>query len=161
MHTHTIHTVLAKLISLTNERDVAALELSLAQALFDLIAPVESEGTKSVVIYRVVDISKQLFSMVVVGEKSKETNLSAHLKQSLSDCFKSGVSRVYKQDGESSATLYPLTNATGHVMAIIAIEASLCDPHLHETISMLLQICLLYTSPSPRDATLSRMPSSA
>ena len=29
--------------------------------------------------------------------------------------------------------------------------------HLYETISS----CLLYTSPSPRDATLSRMPSSA
>ena len=28
-------------------------------------------------------------------------------------------------------------------------------------ISVLLGICLLYTSPSPRDATLSRMPSSA
>ena len=27
--------------------------------------------------------------------------------------------------------------------------------------STLLRICLLYTSPSPRDATLSRMPSSA
>ena len=28
-----------------------------------------------------------------------------------------------------------------------------CDPYSHEA-------CLLYTSPSPRDATLSRMPSS-
>ena len=26
---------------------------------------------------------------------------------------------------------------------------------------MLMEVCLLYTSPSPRDATLSRMPSSA
>ena len=33
------------------------------------------------------------------------------------------------------------------------------DPAL--TWRYLLQICLLYTSPSPRDATLSRMPSSA
>jgi diguanylate cyclase (GGDEF)-like protein len=136
---------LAKLISLTNERDVAALELSLAQALFDLIAPVESDGAKSVVIYRVVDISKQIFSMVVVGEKSKETHLSVHLKQALSDCFKSGVCHSYEQEGESSATLYPLTNVTGHVMAIIAIEASLCDPHLHETIGMLLQIYQNFT----------------
>ena len=30
-----------------------------------------------------------------------------------------------------------------------------------DTISKLNDICLLYTSPSPRDATLSRMPSSA
>ena len=32
------------------------------------------------------------------------------------------------------------------------------DPRLMNEVN---QICLLYTSPSPRDATLSRMPSSA
>ena len=31
----------------------------------------------------------------------------------------------------------------------------------HKTLGCLFHICLLYTSPSPRDATLSRMPSSA
>ena len=30
-----------------------------------------------------------------------------------------------------------------------------------DTIAVLIEDCLLYTSPSPRDATLSRMPSSA
>ena len=30
-----------------------------------------------------------------------------------------------------------------------------------QPINVQLEICLLYTSPSPRDATLSRMPSSA
>ena len=40
------------------------------------------------------------------------------------------------------------------------------DLHVHSTFSLdaflgNLPICLLYTSPSPRDATLSRMPSSA
>ena len=30
-----------------------------------------------------------------------------------------------------------------------------------QVIPLLLEACLLYTSPSPRDATLSRMPSSA
>ena len=34
-------------------------------------------------------------------------------------------------------------------------------PTLVEGIAVLLLVCLLYTSPSPRDATLSRMPSSA
>ena len=33
--------------------------------------------------------------------------------------------------------------------------------HGNEITDILLQLCLLYTSPSPRDATLSRMPSSA
>ena len=31
----------------------------------------------------------------------------------------------------------------------------------HQWINKIVKICLLYTSPSPRDATLSRMPSSA
>ena len=32
---------------------------------------------------------------------------------------------------------------------------------LQEAYHQIVKICLLYTSPSPRDATLSRMPSSA
>ena len=32
---------------------------------------------------------------------------------------------------------------------------------LTELVTIVLRLCLLYTSPSPRDATLSRMPSSA
>ena len=33
--------------------------------------------------------------------------------------------------------------------------------HFHPATGTLVYVCLLYTSPSPRDATLSRMPSSA
>ena len=39
---------------------------------------------------------------------------------------------------------------------VIQIVMGWYNAHLHE-----FRICLLYTSPSPRDATLSRMPSSA
>ena len=40
------------------------------------------------------------------------------------------------------------------------------DPHIGNArplviFDLLFKVCLLYTSPSPRDATLSRMPSSA
>ena len=34
-------------------------------------------------------------------------------------------------------------------------------PYFHKVSRVNMQTCLLYTSPSPRDATLSRMPSSA
>ena len=37
-------------------------------------------------------------------------------------------------------------------VAPLGITTAICDPH---------EICLLYTSPSPRDRSLSRMPSSA
>ena len=40
-------------------------------------------------------------------------------------------------------------------------DESLKIPQLHSKYYTLYNTCLLYTSPSPRDATLSRMPSSA
>ena len=42
-----------------------------------------------------------------------------------------------------------------------AWEALSAEPSTNLTLAQLLGACLLYTSPSPRDATLSRMPSSA
>jgi len=146
-----IHSVLSKLIALTNERDVAALEVSLAQALFDLIVHPEAasssaeRNTSSVVIYRAVDITKQLFSSVVIGNKSKEHELSLPLKQALANCFYTGEYAAYAESGELYTTLYPLKNSTGHTMATIAIEAAVCDTHLHETITMLLQIYQNFT----------------
>ena len=41
------------------------------------------------------------------------------------------------------------------------IQDSLQDQHKKEKIRMRTYLCLLYTSPSPRDRTRSRMPSSA
>ena len=46
-----------------------------------------------------------------------------------------------------------------------AVNLVIVEPYLDEAIGIenqnLFTSCLLYTSPSPRDATLSRMPSSA
>lgn len=151
MQPPSIHSVLSKLIALTNERDVAALEVSLAQALFDLIVHPDAasstnhDNAKSVVIYRVIDLTKQLFSSVVIGNKSKEHELPLSLKQALANCFYTGEYAAYVEDDEPYATLYPLKNSTGHTMAIIAIEAPTCDVHLHETITMLLQIYQNFT----------------
>jgi len=146
-----IHSVLSKLIALTNERDVAALEVSLAQALFDLIVhphatpAINEDNNKSVVVYRVVDITKQLFSSVVIGSKSKEHELSLPMKLALTNCFYSGDYVASDELGEAYTTLYPLKNSTGHTMAIIAIQAPACDTNLHETITMLLQIYQNFT----------------
>ena len=43
----------------------------------------------------------------------------------------------------------------------VAIHITKKYPHLDIWVNDLYEPCLLYTSPSPRDATLSRMPSSA
>ena len=69
MQTYNTHSVLKNLISLTNERDLVTLEQSLAQSLFDLIAPENTDNSKSVLFYRDVDIRKHLFSSYVIGNK--------------------------------------------------------------------------------------------
>ena len=42
-----------------------------------------------------------------------------------------------------------------------APAVDIVDVTIDNFISEVIEVCLLYTSPSPRDATLSRMPSSA
>jgi hypothetical protein len=83
LQNYNTHNVLKNLISLTNERDVVALEQSLAQSLLDLIAPENMDNSKSVVIYRAVDIRKHLFSSYVVGNKRANENISTGFTQAL------------------------------------------------------------------------------
>ena len=59
-------------------------------------------------------------------------------------------------------------NAQNYSFTLPFVNGEYCDPTVtpipefdFEQIRELLRTCLLYTSPSPRDATLSRMPSSA
>jgi diguanylate cyclase (GGDEF)-like protein len=140
LYTPSTHLVLNKLITLTNERDAIALEHSLAKTLFDLMVTFNAESARSVVIYHAVDIRKQLFSTVVIDKNAKEDSLPPLLKQTLTNCFKSGEYCTYEQGRESSTRLYPVKNAKGNTIAIIAIEAQISDPHVHETITLLLQI---------------------
>ena len=66
---------------------------------------------------------------------------------------------------EKGYDVYALLPANGNKEVCEKIEASgvtlLTFPHKRNDLNLLSNICLLYTSPSPRDATLSRMPSSA
>ena len=77
-------------------------------------------------------------------------------------------------DNESYVTSH-LTEKGALITAIKQVREDMCDgfdedeledyrpglPHNPEEDLMQYDSCLLYTSPSPRDATLSRMPSSA
>ena len=79
-------------------------------------------------------------------------------------------------DGDRSLTYSQLNDAVSHVVAgLLNGEASLKEervaflyPASFDYAALIIGVvaaggiaCLLYTSPSPRDATLSRMPSSA
>ena len=145
MNTVNTHSVLNKLITLTNERDVLALEQSLAEALFELVNASDDNNAKSVVIYHPDDTRKQLFSAIIIGKSAEQCNFSLPFKQLLIDCFKSGRYCTYEQEGESPVRLYPVKNAKDHTVAIIAIEAMVCDSQLHDVITLLLKIYQNFT----------------
>jgi len=145
LNTSSVHSVLSKIASLTNERDFAALEYSLAQVLFDLIAPVNLNSHKSVVIYHVKDIEKQIFSAIDIGGGSDTYASSPKLNQKLAECFKSGEVCTYEKKSSPLTTLYPLKDAKDEVMAILAVEVGICSALLHDTIIMLLHIYQNFT----------------
>lgn len=142
MNSPEIQILLTKLISLTNEREVAVLELSLAQTLFDLIAPLNVDAHKSVSIYHVKDLVKQEFTEVVLGKEPNGPEPLADLKLRLASCFSSGEVFSCEQSHGHTLALYPLNNSTGSTSAIIAIEASVVP---HEAILMLLKIFQNFT----------------
>jgi diguanylate cyclase (GGDEF)-like protein len=145
LNTVNTHSVLNKLITLTNERDVLALEQSLAEALFELVDASDDDNAKSVVIYHPDDTRKQLLSAIIVGKGAEQCHLSLPFKQLLIDCFKSGKYSAYEQVGESPVRLYPVKNAKDQTVAIIAIEAMICDSQLHDVITLLLKIYQNFT----------------
>jgi diguanylate cyclase (GGDEF)-like protein len=137
--------VLNKLITLTSERDVLALEQSLAEALFELVDAPDDDKAQSVVIYHPDDTRKQLLPAIIIGKSAEQCNFSLPFKQLLIDCFKSGRYCTHEQEGESPIGLYPVKNAKDHTVAIIAIEALICDSRLHDIITLLLRICQNFT----------------
>ena len=58
------------------------------------------------------------------------------------------------------AQILTLTDEVNHLKSL-KTQAEERESQLRNQIGRLSNVCLLYTSPSPRDATLSRMPSSA
>ena len=60
----------------------------------------------------------------------------------------------------AAVTIHPLDNDSTTTGSLTLLEVSPIYNHA-EAININSNTCLLYTSPSPRDATLSRMPSSA
>ena len=55
----------------------------------------------------------------------------------------------------------PIMCAEGYLFAMERRGYLSAGPFVPEVVMEHPEVCLLYTSPSPRDATLSRMPSSA
>ena len=69
--------------------------------------------------------------------------------------FGNALAREWARDGDAPELLpVQLTRAAAAALGVDGVGLSVHDTAGHST-------CLLYTSPSPRDGLLSRMPSSA
>ena len=74
-----------------------------------------------------------------------------------------GVKRVLRCDADSAAmeTGKGVLHLTGAELNVTSLDLESGEVRLTGRIDALEYTCLLYTSPSPRDGLLSRMPSSA
>ena len=97
--------------------------------------------------------------------------MSSNRPEKIADLLKREVSLILNQDVKDprlqniNITAVKVTDDIGIAYiyyTIIGKSIKKSDSRIENNIlSKLSGICLLYTSPSPRDATLSRMPSSA
>ena len=68
---------------------------------------------------------------------------------------------MHRQSAEEREHMLKIFEYMGEVDAIALTPSIAQVPHKFDSPQKMFETCLLYTSPSPRDATLSRMPSSA
>ena len=73
--------------------------------------------------------------------------------------FGAGIARRFA--GEGARLLVVDINADAAAAVAAEIGAASCGADVADTASVAGMACLLYTSPSPRDPKISRMPSSA
>lgn len=146
MQPYCVNSLLSKLVALTHERDGAALEVALIKTLSDFIVSIHGHQAKSVIIYRLKDMKRQLLSVISADENKADVIISEALKQSIVHCFKSGEIATHQHTDTLSIKLYPLKNAAGQIASVISIEAQLTDMHLDTAIGMLLQIYQNFTA---------------
>ena len=119
---------------------------TLAQNPDDSFTFTSEDGTATTIDVSALETLTNLTSVVtgqVIGSYTNEAGATVNLQESITD---------FTQNPDGS---YTFTSEDG--------TATTIDVSALETLTNLTSVvtCLLYTSPSPRDATLSRMPSSA
>ena len=88
---------------------------------------------------------------MTLANKKSSNEINAHLENEIKKSIQGEVKfdDVYRQMYSTDGSIYSMT----------PIGVTL--PKTPDDVSAIIDICLLYTSPSPRDRTRSRMPSSA
>jgi diguanylate cyclase (GGDEF)-like protein len=126
--------LLQKLIALTSARDAYSLEVTLAQTLFDLVAP------DSVHIYRVVDFKALQFSSLSIGGAEVEQAISPLLTQQLTQCIQAGTPVEYTEANHRRNVFYPLVGLKSQIVAVLVVAVPEGDNHFAQTTEMLLKI---------------------
>ena len=108
------------------------------------------------------DVSNSTFGQILSFNGIASALASATFGK-ISKLYSSHVKQVLDFTLLLSSSIACLTRAPNVASVfLLLIPMSLSTSNLRICLlSLMLQSCLLYTSPSPRDATLSRMPSSA
>ena len=112
----------------------------------------DPKNVNSSSMFRVYSTSKLIssvgvFQLIEKGKLSLEDNISKYLEN-------------LPKEWQNVKVKNLLTHSSG-IPNVIDFNDILPDDPNTKVIDRLAKDCLLYTSPSPRDATLSRMPSSA
>ena len=90
------------------------------------------------------------------------TIMHAHYSRWVIDLNRSAANQALYTDGRLITGLTPTTDFLGNsIYQSTRLEPDAAEIKRRKTLYYNPYYCLLYTSPSPRDATLSRMPSSA
>ncbi|MGB2833231.1 MAG: GGDEF domain-containing protein [Methylotenera sp.] len=156
-----INSLLSNLVAFTHERDETALKIALIKTLSEYIALIQTSHslnayihankTKSVVIYHLKDVKKQLLTALSADTIRSEIITSAQLKQSILNCFSSGQICTHEHAGEPNTKLFPIKNLTGQTVSIIGVEVELASMsqetnlNLDITIPKLLQVYQNFT----------------
>ena len=131
--------------------EVERLEAEYAQNLEDEVTDIESGLVEKVDSY---------LNYVVEGwMKENEVAINQGLKTEIAEDFMTSLQAVFKEH------YIEVPEGKADLIDDLADQVSELEEQLNKTTEDNIQLhekaCLLYTSPSPRDATLSRMPSSA
>lgn len=140
MQTYCINSLLSKLVSLTRERDDLSLQVSLIKTLTDFINSEHVGAEKSVVIYHLKDIKKQIITVLTAENNPNSAVISADFKQVILNCIQTNSRSIYQPENNHIIKLHPLRGEMGHIDCVIAIDSDRTDEHLDVSIAMILEI---------------------
>ncbi len=127
-----INSILESLIELTSLRDQNALEICLAQVLFELVAP------GAVHMYRVQQ-GESGPDFLPAENMGVTYEITPELRSSMLESL-SSMERTVVPTDRATTLIYPLTNATRGVVALIVLESSISKAHLHHSAALVLKI---------------------